>query len=140
MPTITRFEDLEVWQESREIVKRVYQMSARFPRHEVFGLANQMQRAAVSVMANIAEGFERGANTEFIHFLYTARASCAELRSHCYVVLDLSYVEESQMQEILHQCDRLSRRLKALADYLKQSGMKGLKFHDERATYEIELP
>jgi four helix bundle protein len=129
-----------VWQESREIVKRVYLMTARFPKHEVFGLANQMQRAAVSVMSNIAEGFERGANTEFVQFIYTARASCAELRSDCYVVLDLRYVEESEIQEALQQCDRLSRRLKALADYLKQSGMKGLKFHDEHATYVSEVP
>jgi hypothetical protein len=68
MPTVQRFEDLEVWKEARELVKRVYQLSCKFPNHEMYGLTNQMRRAAVSVMSNIAEGFERGANTEFLQF------------------------------------------------------------------------
>lgn len=69
MPTVERFEDLRVWQEVREIVKLVYRLTARFPSSERYGLASQIQRAAVSTMPNIAEGFERGTKREFIHFL-----------------------------------------------------------------------
>ncbi len=139
MPTAQRFEDLEVWRDARELVKQVYALTAKFPKHETFGLASQMQRAAVSVMSNIAEGFERGGNAEFVQFLYVARASCGELRSQSYVVSDLNYVSEAEAQEIRKRCESISRRLKALADYLKHSGMKGVKFHDERTAYSVEI-
>ncbi|CAG0970745.1 hypothetical protein ANRL3_01483 [Anaerolineae bacterium] len=140
MPTVQRFEDLEVWQEARELVKRVYQLTARFPKQETFGLANQMQRAAVSTMSNIAEGFERGANTEFIQFLFVAHASCGEVRSQSYVALDLNYAPQSEIDDIRERCERLSRRLKTFIEYLKHSRIKGHKFNDERASYEIEQP
>ena len=138
MTTVQRFEDLEVWRDARELVKQVYALTAKFPKHETFGLASQMQRAAVSIMSNIAEGFERGGNAEFIQFLYIARASCGELRSQSYAAWDLRYVPEAEAQQIRKRCESISRRLKALADYLKQSGMKGTKFHDERTTYGVE--
>jgi len=140
MATVQRFEELEVWQEARELVKRVYIVAAKFPKHETFGLANQIQRAAVSVMANIAEGFERGSNTEFMQFLFVARASCGEVRSHLYVALDLNYVPQSEIDDLRERCERLSRRLKSFIEYLKSSGIKGHKFHDESTTYEIERP
>ena len=135
MATVQRFEDLQVWQESRELVKRVYQLTAKFPKYETFGLANQMQRASISVMSNIAEGFERGANTEFIQFLYMARGSC-EVRSQSYATLDLKYAPEPDGKEIRERCERLSRKLKALIEYLKHSEIKGIKFHEESAVYE----
>jgi four helix bundle protein len=140
MATVQRFEDLAVWQEARALVKRVYQLTTQFPNHETFGLTNQLRRAAVSVMANIAEGFERGSNSEFIHFLFMARASNAEVRSHLYTALDLNYASPSEIEEIREHSERLSRRLKALIDYLRHSDMKGHKFHDESATYVIEQP
>jgi four helix bundle protein len=140
MPTIRRFEDLEVWQEARELVKLAYALTAKFPKQETFGLASQMQRAAVSVMSNIAEGFERGSNAEFIQFLYIARASCGELRSQCYVALDLGYASSSEVEILRERCQRLSRRLQTLIDYLKSSNIKGQKFHEERTTYELEQP
>jgi four helix bundle protein len=96
MPTVKRFEDLEVWQESRELIQRVYSLTRKFPKSEVFGLASQMQRAAVSIMSNIAEGFERGSNTEFIQFLFTARSSCGELRSQSYVALTLNILHDQR--------------------------------------------
>jgi four helix bundle protein len=67
VPTVERFEDLRVWQEAREIVGVVYRLTRRFPAHERYGLASQIQRAAVSTMSNVAEGFERGTNKEFIN-------------------------------------------------------------------------
>lgn len=140
MATVQRFEDLEVWQDARVLVKRVYQLTAKFPDHEAFGLTNQLRRAAVSVMANIAEGFERGSNSEFIQFLFMARASNAEVRSHLYVALDLNYASESEIEEIREYSERLSRRIKTLIDYLKHSDMKGHKFHEESAIYIVEQP
>ncbi len=140
MPTIQRFEDLRVWQESRELVQQVYQLTAGFPRQETFGLSSQMRRAAVSVMSNIAEGFERGSNTEFVQFLYIARSSSGEVRSQCYVASDMKYGTEAEIQEIRDRCERLARRLRAFIDYLKSSGIKGQKFHESGATYEIQEP
>jgi four helix bundle protein len=138
--TVQRFEDLEVWQDARALVRRVYPLSAKFPNHETFGLTNQLKRAAVSVMSNIAEGFERGSNKEFVQFLFIARASCAEVRSHLYVALDLNYAPQSEIEEAREHSERLSRRLKTLIDYLQHSEMKGHKFHDEPAIYSIEQP
>ncbi len=75
MPIVERFEDLVVWQEAREIVKVVYRLTSKFPRKELYGLADQIQKAAVSTMSNVAEGFESGTNKQFISFLYTAKGS-----------------------------------------------------------------
>jgi four helix bundle protein len=99
-----------------------------------------MQRAAVSVMSNIAEGFERGSHTEFIQFLFVARGSSGEVRSQCYVASDLKYATEAEIQEICDRCKRLARRLQTFIDYLKSSEIKGQKFHETRANYEIQEP
>ena len=138
MPTIQKFEDLEVWQEARELVKLIYALIAQFPKHETFGLASQMKRAAISVMSNIAEGFERGSNAEFIQFLYIARGSCGELRSQCYIALDLEYASSSEIDILRERCQRLSRRLQTFIEYLKSSRIKGQKFHEDHATYQTE--
>jgi four helix bundle protein len=90
---VERFEDLIGWQKAREVTRAVY----RVMRHGTFardlGLAGQLQRAAVSVMSNIAEGFERGSLAEFHQYLMIARASCAEVRSLLYVALDCNYID-----------------------------------------------
>ncbi|MBM3131117.1 MAG: four helix bundle protein [Chloroflexi bacterium] len=138
MATVQKFEDLEVWRDARELVKRVYHLTARFPKHETFGLTNQLRRAAVSVMSNIAEGFERGSNNEFVQFLFMARASCAEVRSQVYVALDLSYAPQAEVEALREHSEKLSRRLKTLIDYLRHSDMKGHKFHDEQSIYSVE--
>jgi four helix bundle protein len=90
-----RFEDLEVWQLSRELVKSIYKLTSGTRFSKDFGLANQIQRSAVSIMSNIAEGFERKSKKEFISFLSIAKGSCGELRSQLYIGLDLSYINKS---------------------------------------------
>lgn len=140
MTTVQRFEDLEIWKDARELVKRVYELTTKFPHHEMFGLTSQARRAAVSVMSNIAEGFERGANTEFIQFLFVARASCGEVRSHLYIAIDLNYGSQSEIDELREKCEKLSRRIKTLIEYLKHSDIKGHKFRDEPTIYEINQP
>jgi len=82
--TIKYFEDLEVWREARHLTRQVYQITQDATFSRDFGLRDQIRRAAVSVMSNIAEGFERGGNREFIQFLYVARGSCGEVRSQLY--------------------------------------------------------
>ena len=83
--TIKYFEDLEVWQEARQLTRQVYRLTNNSKFSKDFGLSNQIQRAAVSIMSNVAEGFERGGNQEFIQFLYIAKGSCGEVRSQLYV-------------------------------------------------------
>jgi len=132
MPTVERFEDLRVWQEAREIVGIVYKLTREFPSSERYGLSSQIQRAAVSTMSNVAEGFERGTTKGFIHFLYIAKGSNGEVRSQAYVALDLDYVSQSECDDLVQRCEKLSRRLYNFIDYLKRTPIKGQKFLRER--------
>lgn len=125
---IRNFEDFEVWQEARRLTQEIYTCSRapRFSRD--YGLRDQMQRAAVSIMSNIAEGFERGDNQEFIQFLYIAKGSCREIRYQLYVALDQNYIDQKIVDNLLVVLKRLSVRIKHLIDHLKQSGMRGPKY------------
>jgi four helix bundle protein len=87
---IDKFEDLIAWQKARELTREVYQISQQGAFGKDFGLSGQIQRASVSIMSNIAEGFERGGRSEFHQFLSVAKASCAEVRSLLYVALDIT--------------------------------------------------
>src|SRR5206468_3923596 len=93
MGTVQRFEDLVAWQKARAMTAAIYQVTRQGLFSKDFGLSGQMQRAAVSVMSNIAEGFERGRRAEFHQFLSAAKASCAELRSQLYTALDAGYLD-----------------------------------------------
>jgi four helix bundle protein len=106
---VDRFEDLIAWQKARILTRRVYEVTKheRFSRD--FGLSNQIQRAAVSIMANIAEGFERGSPPDFHRFLVIAKASCAEVRSHLYIALDAGYLMEDDFNELMNLSIELSR-------------------------------
>jgi four helix bundle protein len=118
VPTVERFEELRVWQAAREIVTLVYRLTGGFPTHERYGLASQMQRAAVSTMSNVAEGFERGTTREFINFLYVAKGSNGEVRSQAYVALDLGYISQGECEGLVRRCETLSRRLYNFIEYL----------------------
>jgi four helix bundle protein len=125
---IKHFEDLEVWKEARRLTRQVYRLTKDSRFSKDFGLSNQMQRAAVSIMSNIAEGFERGGNQEFSQFLYIAKGSCGEVRSQLYVALDQEYIAQKECDELLKSFRRLSVMINNFIDYLKRSGMKGEKF------------
>jgi four helix bundle protein len=100
------FEEIEAWQLSREMVRDVYRVSREGIFSKDFGLQDQIRRASVSIMSNIAEGFERGGNKEFINFLTIAKGSCGEVRSQLYVAFDQGYVDQSQFEGMVHMCIR----------------------------------
>lgn len=106
---VERFEDLIAWQKARALTKTIYQVTQRGTFAKDYGLVGQIQRASVSIMSNIAEGFERGNRGEFHHFLVIAKASCAEVRSQLYVALDAGYIQSSDFEQIMTQAVEVSR-------------------------------
>jgi four helix bundle protein len=114
MNKVERFEDLVAWQKARSLTCGVYQMTRQGAFAKDFGLGNQIQRAAVSVMSNIAEGFERGTRGEFHQFLSISKASCAELRSQLYIALDIGYLEQSQFDALMADAEEVARILGGL--------------------------
>ncbi|MBI5360332.1 MAG: four helix bundle protein [Planctomycetes bacterium] len=117
---IERFEDLEVWQLSRKLVKDVYELTSGNKFQNDFNLCRHMQKTAVSIMSNIAEGFERQSKKEFIRFLYTAKGSCGELRSQLYVAFDLTYIEENGFNEIFSLTELISKSIAGFIKYLRK--------------------
>ena len=121
------FEDTEVWRASRELVRIVYGATKRRGFSRDITLVGQVRRAAVSVMSNIAEGFERGTNSEFMQFLYIAKGSCGEVRSQLYAALDQGYLSDEEFRTRFDQCRIVSSQLGKLLQYLKNSPYKGEK-------------
>jgi four helix bundle protein len=109
MPEVSRFEELIGWQKARALTAQVYRVTRKRDFSRDFGLANQIQRAAVSTMSNIAEGFERGRRREFHQLLSTAKASCAEVRSLLYVASDVGYLESQEFSQLMDQASEVSR-------------------------------
>ena len=128
MATFKRFEEIEAWQEARKRAKQLYSLSSTEKFSKDFGLRDQVRRAGVSIMANIAEGYERGGSGEFIQFLSIAKGSAAEVRPHLYVALDQEYVGEQRFSELIDQVEITARKLSKLIAYLRGSEIKGVKY------------
>ncbi|HDY89964.1 MAG TPA: four helix bundle protein [bacterium] len=128
MADIKKFEDIEIWQKSREFTRMIYAISSTENFNKDFGLRDQMRRASVSVLSNISEGFERGGNKEFIHFLSIAKGSCGEIRAQLYVALDQNYIDENDFKCILEKACTLSKMISGFIKYLKDSPLKGNKY------------
>ena len=128
MSKIERFEDILAWQKARVLTQKVYACTKQSLFARDFGLRDQIQRASVSTMANIAEGFERGGDREFIQFLSTSKGSSGEVRSHLYVALDQNYVTQEQFTELFGQAEEVSRLTSGFMTYLQQSNVGGNKF------------
>src|SRR3990170_3191890 len=109
MSKIERFEDLIAWQKARALTRAIYEVTRQGSFAKDFGLSGQIQRAAVSIMSNIAEGFERGGRGEFHQFLCTAKASCAEVRSQLYVAFDIGYLDSDKFSKLLAQAEEVGR-------------------------------
>ena len=122
------FEDLIAWQKARKLVRKVHEVSNKGLFKKDYGLRNQICRASVSAMSNVAEGFEREGDKEFIQFLSQAKASSGEVRSQLYVALDLEYVTEEEFDNLYNMAHEASRVISGLIGYLKESEFKGSKF------------
>jgi four helix bundle protein len=109
------FESLRVWHDARRLTARIYAVTRVIPFSQDFGLRNQIRRAAISVMSNIAEGCERGGTREFVSFLRIARGSAAEVRSQIYTAEDLGYLDSPQARELRRDATAISRQISALA-------------------------
>ncbi len=122
------FEDLEVWKLSRKLTNTIYSLSndGRFAKN--YGLRDQIRRASVSIMSNIAEGYERGGNQEFIQFMSIAKASCGEVRSQLYVAMDQNYVGKTKCEQLIDEFKKLSIMINNFIEYLKGSRYKGTKY------------
>ena len=122
MAGIGRFEDIVAWQKARVLTREIYRVTDATGFSRDFGLKDQIRRASVSVMANIAEGFERAGRAEFHQFLVVAKASCAEVRSHLYVALDVEYITEDvfcKLSELTEEVGRIIGGLRRTVDKSK---------------------
>jgi len=128
MASFRTFEEIEAWKKSRELVRAIYQATSLGAFSTDYGLRDQIRRASVSIMSNIAEGFEREGTKEFVQFLSMAKASAGEVRSQLYVALDQGYIGQMQFEELSSKASAVSKMISGLITYLKRSGMKGSKF------------
>jgi len=122
------FEDIVSWQEARKLNKLIRNMIKGKKFETNFGLINQIERSAGSIMDNIAEGFERGGNSEFIQFLFIAKGSCGELRSQMYRAIDFGYITQDEFEHVSGCCVRVNHLIFKLIDYLQHCDFKGIKF------------
>ena len=126
MARIERFEDLVAWQKARVLTRLIYQATQKERFSRDFGLSSQIQRAAVSTMSNVAEGFERGGRGEFHQFLSTAKASCAELRSQLYVAFDVGYLDQKEFGNLMARAAEVAKIIGGLrASVAKQRSNNG---------------
>ncbi len=121
MPPIRRFEDIQAWQEARMLVKQVYTLTSTGTLSKDFGLRDQIQRAAVSVMANIAEGFDCDSHAEFARFLGIARRSAVEVQSLLYAALDAEYISKDVFQQEYDQANKVKAMISAFKNSLKRA-------------------
>jgi four helix bundle protein len=121
---IKRFEEMKVWQDARVLTKSIYDATSIGKFSKDFGLRDQIQRASVSAMSNIVEGYERDNNKEFIKFLGYSKGSIGEVRSLLYVALDNLYINETNFNELKEQCILISQQISNFEKYLRKSIVK----------------
>lgn len=114
------FEELIAWRKARELAKEIYQVTSAGEFARDFGLKDQIRRAAVSIMSNIAEGYDRGGRSEFHQFLVIAKGSCAEVRSQLYVAYDVAYINEDQFHDMKFRTEEISKILSGLRKHVQQ--------------------
>ena len=119
MSTVKRFEDLRVWQNARELAHTIYSITHAQPFAGDFGLRDQIRRAAVSIVSNIAEGYESQTRPMFISFLHRARGSAGELRAQCHIAHDVGYLKPEEFNILMKQVITCSRQISRLIQYLE---------------------
>lgn len=127
---VTRFEELEIWQEARELCKNIFEITSQEPFRSDYKFRDQIRGSSGSIMDNIAEGFARGGNKEFIQFLSISNGSCAETQSQSYRAFDFHYISKEILDEILFKTNQLGKKISSLISYLRKSDYKGSKFNN----------
>jgi four helix bundle protein len=128
MSTISEFEDIDAWKKARTLTRQIREITSSKEFSRDYSLKDQLRRASVSIMSNIAEGFERDGNKEFIQFLSHAKGSAGEIRSQLYVALDDKLITEQQFRILQSRTKEVSKMIGGFIGYLKASELKGSKF------------
>jgi four helix bundle protein len=137
--SVRRFEGLVVWQKARVLTNEIYKITRKPEFSKDLGLKDQIQRASVSIMSNIAEGFERGSKEEFIQFLYISRGSCGEVRTQLYVAKDQNYITEEGFQKLQKLAVEVSRLIYYLIESVKTEGFRGQKYKKTYKSFREEI-
>ena len=122
MPPAEKFEDLRVWQTARQIVSSIYRLSSVDGFSKDYALRDQIRRAAISIPSNVAEGFSRRSNREFVQFLFIAKGSAAEVENQLYLALDQNYITQEEFNSVYEGLELLSKQLSKFITYLKKAG------------------
>lgn len=125
MATFKRFEDIKAWQGARELTSDIFHLFRSPALAREFGLKDQITRASLSVMNNIAEGYGRHSSKDFARFLVIAKASAIEVQSMCYVLLDLAAIDKQAFEDYYSRTDQIIRMIGGLAAYLRKDGANG---------------
>lgn len=136
MSTITHFEDIEAWKTSRELCRFVYRLSSKSSFSKDFGLREQIRRAAVYAMSNIAEGFESQSQAQFVRYLGLAKGSAGEVRSQAYLALDLQYITQEEFNTLFDLADKTARQLARFIGYL-ENHPQAHRVREDSNVYEI---
>lgn len=129
MPTIQKFEDLQIWQKARQLSHKVYPLTFREPISSDYRIRDQIRGSCGSIMDNIAEGFERGGNNEFKNSLSIAKGETGELKSQLYRCVDNNYITAEDFKELYSLADELTRMITGFMNYLIKATIKGQKFN-----------
>jgi len=136
MSTITRFEEIEAWKTARELSRFVYDLSGKGAFSRDFGLRGQIRRAAVSIMSNIAEGFENQTQAQFVRYLGLAKGSAGEVRSQAYMAMDLEYITSEEFKTLFDMADKASRQLARFIIYL-ETHPQSHRVREDSSAYEV---
>ena len=128
MTTWSKFEDIDVWQKAREVAKDKYLLTSKEIFKNDYSLRNQMRKTAGSIMDNIAEGFDRGGNQEFIQFLSISRGSAGELKSQIYRAFDYKFISEKEFSDYIENVEAISKMISGLINYLNKKTYRGIKY------------
>jgi len=119
LSTIKSFEELPVWKDARKFTNKIYNITNKFPKEEIYGLTSQIRRASVSIMSNIAEGFDRRSDKKLSNFLSIARGSSSEVQNDLCIALDLRYISKEEFKEIYQEAKKIAKQINDLMTYLK---------------------